>query len=83
MFRKNDPSETSQESPERHLWPLVITNRNTSTEQMVALGKIFHVSSNNVSSLPIKSGNFSGMRPETFKVWQNELLSNYPDKLQA
>jgi hypothetical protein len=50
---------------------------------MVALGKIFHVSSNNVSSLPIKSGNFSGMRSETFKVWQNELLSNYPDKLQA
>ncbi|XP_008591238.1 PREDICTED: zinc finger protein 717-like [Galeopterus variegatus] len=75
----DDLFERSQESHHRHMWQVVITNSNTSTEERVELGKTFNLSSNHISSLVINSG----MRSDKFYVCQNTLLSSEPDEMQA
>ncbi|XP_040604652.1 zinc finger protein 39 isoform X2 [Mesocricetus auratus] len=79
----NEVDETSQDNQERHLWHLVITNSNMSTEENVKLGKIFNVSSNHVSNLTVKNGSSSGMRPAALNVWQNVCPPNEPDNMQT
>lgn len=75
----DDQIDRSQESQDRCLWQVVITNSHTSTEERVELARQFKLS----SRLILNNGNYLGTRPKGFTIPQNMLLSRKPDEVQA
>ncbi|XP_071458639.1 zinc finger protein 717-like [Marmota flaviventris] len=71
----DDQIDRSQESQDRRLWQVVITNSNSSTKERVEVEKQFKLS----SRLILNNGNYLETRPEGFNVHQNRLLSREPD----
>ncbi|XP_013003693.1 zinc finger protein 717-like [Cavia porcellus] len=80
--RVDDIIETSHQSGDRHMWQVVITNKNTSTENQVELGNTFDFNSSHVSDLIINNGNYSVLKPEEI-VCQNIHLPSEPGEMVA
>ncbi|XP_048219863.1 zinc finger protein 717-like [Perognathus longimembris pacificus] len=78
----DDQIEICQDSPDRHLWQVVITSSNT-VEERVRLGKTCNLSSNHKSELIMNNGNYLGFRTGEFLVYQNMLLHSEPDEMHV
>ncbi|XP_023570120.1 zinc finger protein 717 isoform X4 [Octodon degus] len=78
----DDIIETSHQSGDRHLWQVVITTKNISTENQVQLRNTFDLNSSHISDLIINNENYSVLKPEE-NVCHNTHLPSEPCKMDT